>query len=429
MEQLIIKGPCKLRGNVKISGAKNAALPIIASTLLFEEEVTLENVPDIKDVRSLLDILRSLGATIDFRDNILKIGADKIEKKDPDPELVKRLRASILTLAPLLVRNKKVSIPHPGGCLIGSRPIDVHLRALKKLGAKVSVSNEGYKLEAAKITGCDLYTDFFSVTGTENVIMAAVLSEGVTNISLAAAEPHVQDLCHFLAAAGAKIEGVGTHNLKITGIKKLKGITYKIIPDQIESGTFAIAAIATKGEVVIDGFVPAHQESLLSKFDQIGVNYELASPDLLKIKPAQQLQSFRLRTEIYPGFATDLQAPMAILATQASGSSEIYETIFEGRLGYINELSKMGASCVVRDAHQATITGPTPLFGARITSFDLRAGATLIIAALIAQGESRLDQIEIIDRGYEKIEEKFRALGADIKRVTLKEIEQEQIPC
>ena len=208
----------------------------------------------------------------------------------------------------------------------------------------------------------------------------------------------------------------------MTGVASLDSVEYEIIPDQIEAGTFAIAAVATKGDVLIEGFVPEHHESLLAKFEKSGVDFELNN-NSLRIKPTLQLKPFKIRTEIYPGFPTDLQAPMAVLATQADGTTEIYETIFEGRLGYINELSKMGASCVVRDAHQATITGPTPLYGARITSFDLRAGATLIIAALIAQGESRLDQIEIIDRGYERIEEKFKQLGANIRRVTLKEIE------
>jgi len=422
MEQLIINGPSKLKGTVKISGAKNAALPIIAASLLFRQDVTLTNVPDIKDVRALLGILDSLGAETTFKKNVLKISAGKIQEVDPDPELVKRLRASILTLAPLLVRNKKVFIPHPGGCLIGSRPMDVHLSALKRMGAEIISDSNGYQLEADKLMPSHICAEF-SVTGTENVIMAAVLTEGETTISLAASEPHVQDLCNFLITAGAKIEGVGTHNLTITGVDKLKKISYQIIPDQIESGTFAIAAIATKGEVLVDGFVTAHQESLLSKFDHIGVNYEVISPTKLQIRPTHNLKNFKIRTEIYPGFPTDLQAPMSILATQSDGSSEIYETIFEGRLGYISELSKMGASCVTRDAHQASITGPTPLFGARITSFDLRAGATLIIAALIAQGESRLDQIEIIDRGYENIEHKFKLLGANIRRVALREIE------
>jgi UDP-N-acetylglucosamine 1-carboxyvinyltransferase len=422
MEQLVIKGPNKLTGSVLVSGSKNAALPIIAACILFEGTVVLKNVPMIRDVESLLEILSSIGVVYKFHKNTLKIDASGLMPKDPAPKLVRKLRASIILIAPLLVRNKKIKIPHPGGCLIGSRPIDVHLSTLKMMGAEISAESDLYSLSAKKLKSAKICAEF-SVTGTENIVMAAILTEGETEISLAAAEPHVQDLCNFLNAAGAIITGIGTHNLKIVGVKKLQSIEYTITPDQIESGTFAIAAAATKSKITIDGFVSEHHESLLSKFKRIGVNYKLLNSNKITILPSHNLIAFKLRTEVYPGFPTDLQAPMAVLATQANGSTEIYETIFEGRLGYINELSKMGASCVVRDAHQATITGPTPLYGARITSFDLRAGATLIIAALLAQGESRLDQIEIIDRGYEKIEEKFKKLGANIKRVTLKEIE------
>jgi UDP-N-acetylglucosamine 1-carboxyvinyltransferase len=422
MDQLIINGPVKLNGAVNISGAKNAALPIIASALLFNDDVILRNIPNIRDVRALLDILQDLGVKISFADNILSISATKLKETDPNPELVKRLRASVLLLAPLLNRQKKIFIPHPGGCLIGARPIDVHLTAFKQMGSAVEESSQGYSVSAKEIKGATICAEF-SVTGTENIIMLAVLAKGTTKISLAAAEPHVQDLCRFLNKGGAKIKGIGTHNLIITGVSKLHKTDYTIISDQIESGTFAIAAAATKGKVLINGFMVEHHESLLSKLSQVGVEYRVIAQDKIEILPTHNLNNFKIKTEIYPGFPTDLQAPMAVLATQANGSSEIYETIFEGRLGYINELSKMGASCIDRDAHQDTITGPTPLHGTRITSFDLRAGATLIVAALIAQGESRLDQIEIIDRGYENIEEKFKKLGANIKRVTLKEIE------
>lgn len=420
MEQFVIKGPTHLRGKVSISGSKNAALPIIASTLLIDGPVILKNVPAIRDVESIINLLASLGAKCNFTNNQLTINCNALKNQDPDPKLVRHLRASILLIAPLLIRNKKISIPHPGGCLIGSRPIDVHLTGLVKMGASIREGSGDYILETNSLKAADLTADF-SVTGTENLIMAAVLTRGTTKINLAASEPHIQDLCNFLNKAGAKIRGIGTHNLTIRGVENLNGIEYEIIPDQIEAGTFAIAAAASKGEVEIYGFVPGHQESLLSKLDKADIPYKLNEPNRLRISAAHSVKPFNIRTEIYPGFPTDLQAPMAVLATQATGTSEIYETIFEGRLGYINELSKMGASCIVRDAHQATITGPTPLFGTRITSFDLRAGATLIIAALIAQGESRLDQIEIIDRGYEKIEEKFRALGANIRRIKLKE--------
>ncbi len=422
MEQLVITGPTKLTGTVTVSGAKNAALPIIAASILIKGVTHLSNVPAIKDVLTLLEIMEGLGAKIDFTENELTIDTTDLDSSTPDPELVKRLRASLLLVAPLLSRNGAVYIPHPGGCLIGARPFDVHILALEKMGAGIASDPLGYGLKAKELSGQNTCAEF-SVTGTESIIMAAVLAKGETLITLAAAEPHVVDLCHFLSKAGAKISGIGTHTLTIVGVPSLKPVSHTIIPDQIESGTFAIAAAATKGQVTIKGFLAADHQSLLSKFDRIGIRYQIESESTLTVLPSYNMTSFKLRTEIYPGFPTDLQAPMAVLATQADGSSEIYETIFEGRLGYVSELSKMGASCVVRDAHQATITGPTPLHGARITSFDLRAGATLLIAAMIAQGESRLDQIEIIDRGYEKIEDKFRSLGAKIRRVKLQEIE------
>lgn len=410
-----------MNGSVKVSGSKNAALPIIAASILFHEPITLRNIPKIKDIGKMVELISGLGAVCDFKDNTLKIDPSKIEKKNPDPKIVRNIRASLLLLAPLLVRNKSVSLPHPGGCLIGARPVDIHLSAFERMGAEINSGKQNYTISADSLNSAGVSIDF-SVGATENIIMAAVLTPGTTKINLAAAEPHVQDLCNFLISAGAKIKGVGTHNLEIEGVKELTGIEYEIIPDQIEAGTFAIAAAVSKGEVEINGFIKKHHEALFSKFDRAGVRYEIVSDTKAKILPTHKFNSFKIRTEAFPGFPTDLQAPMAVLATQATGSSEIYETIFEGRLGYISELSKMGASCVIRDAHQATVTGPTELFGARITSFDLRAGATLIIAALIAQGESRIDQIELIDRGYENIEKKFKSLDANIKRVSLKEI-------
>jgi UDP-N-acetylglucosamine 1-carboxyvinyltransferase len=422
MEQFIIKGPTHLKGDVRVSGAKNAALPIIASTLLIKGEATIQNVPDIKDVRTLLNIIEGLDGRVEFRDNTLMINNTHLSKKNPEPMLVRNLRASILLIAPLLIRNGQVLVPHPGGCLIGSRPMNTHIETLKKMGAKVRNTKAGYILEG-ELKAASLVADF-SVTGTENLIMAAVLTPGTTTIELAAAEPHVQDLCNFLNSCGADIKGVGTHSLRIEGVKKLLGQSHTIIPDQIEAGTFAIALAASKGSGRVFGFVRSHQHSLISKFEQMGVNFKIEDEDTIKIEPTHTLKPTKIKTEIYPGFPTDLQAPFSILATQAAGTTEIYETIFEGRLSYINELSKMGASCIIRDAHQASITGPTPLFGSRITTFDLRAGATLIIAALMAQGESRLDQIEIIDRGYEKIEEKLLSLGANIRRVKLEEVNE-----
>lgn len=422
VEQFIINGPCKLSGNISISGAKNAALPIIASSVLFSEPVILRNVPMIKDISAMILLLKSLGAKCDFRKNALKINCKDLKNINPNPDLVRNLRASILLLAPLLSRNKKVVIPHPGGCLIGARPIDIHLEALKNMGADVREGENEYNISAESLKPTSLFADF-SVTGTENLIMAAVLTKGKTEIKLAASEPHVQDFCNFLVKAGANIRGVGTPTLIIDGVEKLNEIEYKIMPDQIEAGTYAIAVAASKGDLTIHGFMARYQDALLSKFKRANVNYEILDGETFRILPSNKIKAFNLRTEVYPGFPTDLQAPMAVLAAQAEGTSNFHETIFEGRLGYINELSKMGANCKVLDTHQAVITGPTPLTGTRITSFDLRAGATLIIAALIAKGESRLDQIEIIDRGYEEIEKKLNSIGAKIKRIRLKEIE------
>lgn len=422
MEQFIINGKHKLSGNVEISGSKNAALPIIAATVLINGKVTLKNIPVIKDILMLLEIIKDMGGQYSFRDGLLEIDNRNLKVQNPDKEKVKHLRASLLLLAPLLVRNKNVELSHPGGCLIGSRPIDIHLAALEKMGATIKTTKDGYKLNCNTLKPREIIVDF-TVTGTENLVMAAVLTKGETKIKLAAAEPHVQDLCNFLNECGANITDIGTHTLTINGVEQLVPCEYEIIYDQIESGTFAIAATAAQGNVTIKGFIAEHHDALLSKFQRAGVNYQIIDEKTINIKPSKDLKAFNLRTEVYPGFPTDLQAPMGVLATQCRGTSNIHETIFEGRLGYIGELAKMGAQAKVQDLHHASITGPTTLTGTRITSFDLRAGATLIIAALIAEGESRLDQIEIIDRGYEKIEEKLTKLGAKIKRVRLKEIE------
>lgn len=423
MEQFIIDGPTKLKGRVCVSGSKNSALPIIASCLLIPDTVILKNVPNIKDIKNLLEIMSDLGANYSFIDqNTLTINCSKIKKKNPNAQKIKKLRASVLLLAPLLARNQRIQIAHPGGCLIGTRPIDIHLKALQKMGAIVNYDNELYTIKAESLKPAKVCLDF-SVTATENIIMASVLTLGTTQIRLAAAEPHVQELCNFLNLCGAKIKGAGTHYLEIEGVKNLHGVEYNIGPDQIESGTFAIAAAASGGDVIIEGFISEQHDALLSKFERANVNFKILNGDRLHILPSKKLQGFSIRTEVYPGFPTDLQAPMSVLATQCSGTTHIHETIFEGRLGYISELIKMGAAAHAHDLHHASIFGPNTLHGTRITSLDLRAGATLVIAAIIAHGQSRIDQIELIDRGYEKIDQKFKALGAKIKRIQLKEFE------
>ncbi|MCL5093964.1 MAG: UDP-N-acetylglucosamine 1-carboxyvinyltransferase [Patescibacteria group bacterium] len=415
MESFVIKGPAKLEGEVKVSGSKNAALPMVAASLLAEGKTVLKNVPDIRDIRNLVKILEGLGSKTNFKDNVLTLDNTNIKSCRPDFKLVCNLRASIMLIGSLLARLGKVEISKPGGCFIGSRPIDIHLKGFETLGAKIDQRGEIYNITVDKLKGAKITLRIVSVTATENILQTAVLAEGETEIRLAAIEPHVVDFCNFLNKMGAKIEGIGTHNLKVTGVKKLKPVEYTIIPDQIEAGTFAIAGIASKGEIVVNGFIEDHHESFLNKLEEIGANFNLEN-DRIAIKPSRVLKPVNIQTEIYPGFPTDLQAPFSILQTQAEGTSEIFETIFEGRLNYLHELSKMGASVVIKNPHQASIVGPTPLYGTHISSLDLRAGATLIIASIIALGTSEINGAEIIDRGYENIVGKLTSLGADIER-------------
>lgn len=418
MEKFIISGPCSLNGEINVSGSKNAALPILAATLLANGKFVIKNVPMITDIEHLLSILEDLGAKVRFADNVCEIDTTAVNSFEPNATKVKHIRASILLLGPLLARFREVIIAHPGGCFIGARPVATHIEALASLGAKKIKSEDSYHLKAEGLTGAKIVLNEISVTATENLIMAAVLAEGTTEIRLAATEPHVADLCNFLEACGAKISGICSHNLTIIGVKSLKPIEYSIIPDQIEAGTFAIAAAASRGHVKIHGFVEDHQELFLQKLRAANVNFSFPEENVLEITGSTHFKPVNIRTDIYPGFPTDLQAPFGVLMTQAEGSSTIYETLFEGRLNYLNELNKMGADCVIRNAHEATITGPSPLFGTTIESFDLRAGATLLIASFIAQGESVIEKAEIIDRGYEKIDERLNALGAKIKRVS-----------
>ncbi len=417
MSKFVIEGGKKLRGKIKIRGMKNATTPIIAATLLTDEECVISNIPRISDVEKMIDILTSLGSKIAWIDeHQLKISNQNISLQTLNKEAVQSMRSSILLLGPLLARFGKVRLPEPGGCIIGKRPIDTHLYGLKHLGAKIKEGADFYQIEAKNLKGNIIILPEFSVTATENLVMAAVLAQGQTTIKLAAAEPHVQDLCNFLNKMGAKINGIGTHTLVIDGVKKLFGTQHTIIPDQIEVGTFAVAAAITHGEVEIENIIPEHLELILLKLKQIGVNFELGT-NWLKVHPSSNLRSFKLQTLPYPGFPTDLQAPFAVLATQASGTTLIQDPLFEGRMGYVSELIKMGANAIVADPHRVVINGPTPLYGTEIKSFDLRAGATLIIAGLVAKGQTIISQAEMVDRGYEKIEERLTKLGAKIKRV------------
>jgi UDP-N-acetylglucosamine 1-carboxyvinyltransferase len=417
MAKFIIEGGYSLKGEIEVKGMKNAATPILAATLLTSEPCILRNVPKITDVLNMIEILKSLGSEIVFLDeHTIKISNRNLKLSSLNKELVQKMRSSILFVGPLLSRLSQIELPEPGGCLIGNRPLDAHLLALEQFGINILKKNGFYRMKADKLEGTTIILPEFSVTATENILMLAVLAKGQTKIKLAAAEPHVQDLCHFLNKMGAKIKGIGTHTLIIDGVKKLKGVEHTIIPDQIETGTFLVTAAVTRSEIRIKNIIPEHLDIILLKLKQIGVKYSLGK-NYIDVFPSTNLKAFRLQTMPYPGFPTDLQAPFGVLATQCKGTSLIQDPLFEGRMSYVQELIKMGANAIIADPHRVIITGPTPLFGQEIKTPDLRAGATLIIAGLIAYGQTIIEQAEIIDRGYEKIEERLNLLGAKIKRV------------
>lgn len=417
MAKFIIQGGRKLTGEISIGGMKNAATPILAATLLTEEECVISNVPKIADVEKMLEIFKSLGSQIEWRDeHTLAIKNQDLNLTSLDKKLVKSMRSSILLLGPMLARFKEVVTPEPGGCIIGSRPIGAHLQALEKLGAKIEHRENDYLLSTKKLIGNLIVLPEFSVTATENAMMAAVLAEGETIIKIAAAEPHVSDLGRFLIKMGAKIDGLGTHTLKIIGVKTLKGAQHHLIADSIEAITYAAAAILTHGDLKIKNIQPEDLDLVILKLREMGANLEVGA-DYLHIKPSYHLKAFKLQTLPYPGFPTDLQAVFGVLATQCEGTTLIHETLYENRFNYVNELVKMGANAIIADPHRVVVNGPTPLYGQEMRSFDLRAGATLIIAGLIAQGETIINEAEIVDRGYEKIGERLATLGADIKRI------------
>ena len=404
-----------MNGEVAIPGAKNAATPILAATLLTQEECVIHRVPNITDVEKMLELLRALGAEVSRVGNTVRVTTENVSLANLPFKLVKGMRSSVLLLGPLLARLKEVELPEPGGCIIGNRPLDSHLQGLAQLGAEVTQTTNGYRLAATELKAGRVILPEFSVTATENVMMAAALTPGTTVIELAAAEPHVQDLGRFLRAMGADIKGLGTHRLEITGQARLHGAEHSLIPDQIEIGTWAVAAAVTRGKIKMSPVLPEHLDIILLKLKEIGVGVELKGDQLI-VNGQQSLRSFKLQALPYPGFPTDLQAPFTVLATQAQGTSLIHDPLYEGRLNHVSELVKMGANAVVADPHRVVITGPTPLYGREIRSFDLRSGATLIIAGLVASGETIINDIEVVDRGYEQLDERLRSVGAVIRR-------------
>jgi UDP-N-acetylglucosamine 1-carboxyvinyltransferase len=416
MSRLRIQGGRKIRGRLRVSGMKNAATPILAACLLTDEPCILHNVPRIRDVERMLDILRSMGAKAEWNgEHDLRIETRGADPKDLDRKAMRSIRSSVLMMGPMLARFREVELPEPGGCHLGNRPLDTHLVALERLGAECSMEGEAYRLTAKELVGRTVVLPEFSVTATENLMMAATLAKGRTVIKIAAAEPHVEDLGVFLRSMGAKIDGLGTHTITIDGVPALHGAEHHIIPDQIEAGTFLVAAAMMRGGLRVEDIRPDHLDIVIQKLESIGAQVEVGA-DWAEVSAPATLKAFKLQTMPYPGFPTDLMAPFGVLATQCSGTTLIHETMFDGRFGFIHELVKMGANAVISDPHRALITGPTPLYGKEIKSPDLRAGVTLVLAGLLADGETVIHEAEIIDRGYERIAERLRDVGADIVR-------------
>ena len=425
MAKFIIQGGQKLNGKVKISGSKNAALPAFCAALLTDEPVTIKNVPLIGDIETLSQIIRLLGAKIDFSDHNAIITSQENIQSKIDQKSAQQLRASILLVGPLLARLGKVFLPHPGGCVIGKRPIDTHLDAFRQMGAKIKkLSDNDYEISAEKLIGGIVKLKEASVTATENVMMAAALTERKTIIKNAACEPYIIDLAKMLQEMGAEISGEGTRTIKIIGPKgillgsrnKLKGVEHEIIPDELEAISFALAAVVTDSEISIENIHKDNLLPVLKKFSEIGINYKFNN-NQLKILKSEKIEFFQVETAPFPGFPTDLQAPFAVLATQAEGKSTIWETMYENRFAYVNDLQKMGAKIKKMSTRKIEIEGPTKLSGKTLESPDIRAGLALVLAALAADGKSVINNIELIDRGYEDLEKKLRGLGAKIERI------------
>ncbi len=415
MDQFVIEGPVRLQGEVTVSGAKNAALPCLAAALLTPNAVRLENLPDVADIRTLGKLLQHVGAEVVRDRRCAAIEARTIGSADAPYDLVKTMRASVLVLGPLLARVGEVRVSLPGGCAIGVRPINLHLAAFEKLGAEVRLEHGYVEARAARLTGADIAFDTVTVTGTENVMLAATLARGTTRLVNAAREPEVVDLANLLVAMGARISGAGTDTIEIEGVEALHGADHAVIPDRIEAGTYALAAAATRGDVRIARGAPEHLGALLSRLRATGATVE-ASGDTLRVRAEGSLASHDVATAPYPGFPTDLQAQWMALATGLEGMATITETIFENRFQHVAELVRMGAK-IRLEGRWAVVEGPSRLTGARVMASDLRASAALVLAGLAAEGDTTIERVYHLDRGYQRMEEKLRALGARVRRV------------
>ncbi|MGO8816926.1 MAG: UDP-N-acetylglucosamine 1-carboxyvinyltransferase [Terriglobia bacterium] len=427
MDKFLITGGRPLHGRVIISGAKNAALPALTAALLTEERVVLHNIPRVRDISTLRSLLEDLGVdssvTHEAHGNRIEIEARQLLNPVAPYELVKQMRASVLVLGPLVARFGQARVSLPGGCAIGVRPVNLHIKGLEKLGATINFDHGYVDARANGLRGTDFYFDTISVTGTENLMMAATLADGITVLENAAREPEVQDLANLLNKMGAEIDGAGTHKIRIRGVNRLHGTEHSIISDRIEAGTFLAAAAITGGELSVNRCNPEHLTAVLAKLDEVGVKVvreegvAANESQTLTVKAGSMLRALDMTTQEYPGFPTDMQAQYMTLMTQAEGSSVITETIFENRFMHAQELARMGADIAV-NGRRAVVRGKTRLSGAKIQASDLRASASLVLAGLAAEGETQIDRVYHIDRGYERIEEKLTHVGAQIARIS-----------
>jgi UDP-N-acetylglucosamine 1-carboxyvinyltransferase len=417
VDKIRVVGGRPLEGTLRISGAKNASLPELCAALLTDQPVQLRNVPEVRDIRTMARVLGALGAQVELRvGGVAEVRAAALNSVEAPYDLVKTMRASVLVLGPLLAREGRARVSLPGGCAIGARPINLHLQALQKLGAEVVVEHGYVEARTRRLKGAEIYFDTVTVTGTENIMMAAVLAEGETLLHNAACEPEVADLAALLSAMGARVQGAGTPTIRIEGVAALGGATHSVLPDRIETGTYLAACALAGGEIEIQQCRPPTLQAVIDKFRETGMRIE-EGPDNLRVRAPRVVKPASVTTLPHPGFPTDMQAQYMTLMTQASGVSTITESIFENRFMHVAELQRMGASVRV-DGRTALVSGPAALSGARVMATDLRASACLVLAGLAAGGETIVDRVYHLDRGYYRIDEKLRGLGADIERIS-----------
>lgn len=418
MAKYLVKNSGPLKGEVTVSGAKNSVLPIMAATLLADEECLIHDAPDLRDVDVMCKIMEGLGVKVktDLKNNILSLDSSEINTNEAPAELVKRMRASILTMGPLLARFGSARVALPGGCAIGARPIDLHLKGFEKMGAEIEYGQTYVEARAEKLKGAKIYLDYPSVGATENLVIAASLADGTTVLENVAEEPEIVDLANYLNKMGAKIKGAGTDTIKIEGVERLHGTTHCVIPDRIETGTFMVAAAITHGNVLIKNVVPDHVRPIIAKLQECGVEVEDTIDGLRVNAEGRDLVATDIKTLPYPGFPTDMQSQFMALLTVVEGKSTVIETVFENRYMHISELNRMGAGITI-EGRSAVIPGGKQLKGAQVISTDLRAGAAMVLAGLAAEGVTEIAEIYHIERGYTEFVEKLKGLGADIRRV------------